>query len=305
MEGRDAEARNQNGEQEQRVARSNRGKGHPGTSQENAAGHEPHRTVRIRPVSEERLHDRRAERCDQNDGAGQGVGEIELRNDEDEERGHGALREIDRSMAEREAHHPPAIDAGTHPRRITTAISRTGPAAGCTRGVHATRERRGLASGSLRRLRAGVVAGDQRVRELPLGTNDRLAIALERGRIGSARAQAFPLAQQLLQYLLEGLDRRVSLLASSRSPLHRLRGHVTQVRSRLSTVAVSSDSMRRSPMEITTVETPVEEVETDVLAFPVTATAELLGIGAKLDETLGGRLSHLIADGELTGKLGL
>ncbi len=62
--------------------------------------------------------------------------------------------------------------------------------------------------------------------------------------------------------------------------------------------------MRRFPMEITVVEAPIEELEADVLAFPVTDSPELLGIAASLDEKLDGRLSHLIADGELTGKAG-
>lgn len=61
--------------------------------------------------------------------------------------------------------------------------------------------------------------------------------------------------------------------------------------------------MRRFPMEITVVEAPLEEVEADVLAFPV-AGKELLGTAAALDEKLDGRLSHLVADGELTGKAG-
>jgi leucyl aminopeptidase len=57
-------------------------------------------------------------------------------------------------------------------------------------------------------------------------------------------------------------------------------------------------------MEITVAEAPIEELEADILAFPVTDSNELVGIAAKLDEKLAGRLTHLVADGELTGKAG-
>src|SRR5687767_11399875 len=61
--------------------------------------------------------------------------------------------------------------------------------------------------------------------------------------------------------------------------------------------------MRRL-MEIAVVEGPAEDVEADLLAIPVADPVRLTEPGARLDEALGGRLTHLIEDGEMKGGRG-
>ena len=55
-------------------------------------------------------------------------------------------------------------------------------------------------------------------------------------------------------------------------------------------------------MEIAVVQAPPEGVDTDVVAFPMRAPAQVPGAARGLDRALEGRLAALIEDGELTSE---
>ncbi len=57
-------------------------------------------------------------------------------------------------------------------------------------------------------------------------------------------------------------------------------------------------------MQIEVVETPPAGVEADLLVVGVLDPVELTGAAAELDALVGGKLAHLVEDGELTGKRG-
>jgi leucyl aminopeptidase len=57
-------------------------------------------------------------------------------------------------------------------------------------------------------------------------------------------------------------------------------------------------------MQVEVVETPAAAVEADVLVITVDDPVELTGVAAELDDRIGGRLAHLVSDGELKGKSG-
>ncbi len=62
--------------------------------------------------------------------------------------------------------------------------------------------------------------------------------------------------------------------------------------------------MRREPLHVTTDDTPLAQVEADFLALPVSEPGRLSPAGVDVDVSLGGRLAHLIADGELKAATG-
>ena len=57
-------------------------------------------------------------------------------------------------------------------------------------------------------------------------------------------------------------------------------------------------------MEIDVLDGALEAVEADVIVFPVVEPVDLSAAARALDSLLGGRLSHLVEDGELTGERG-
>ena len=62
--------------------------------------------------------------------------------------------------------------------------------------------------------------------------------------------------------------------------------------------------MRREPLHVTTDDTPLAQVDADFLALPVSEPGRLSPAGVDVDVSLGGRLAHLIADGELKAATG-
>ena len=138
------------------VRRSDGGERDPDPGQgRRPARQEPDHPPPVGPEPEERLHDRRRERGARITGSRKRVGEVELIDEERQQRRQRAVREIGREMAGRERRHRALVEICPHGGQ---ASERLRDAGSCVRRQ---------------------VARDQSPRELPLALDDRQPVPLQ------------------------------------------------------------------------------------------------------------------------------
>ena len=84
--------------------------------QQRADPHHPARADAIRERSEQRLQERRADAREEQERAGRAVAVAAVGDHERDQRGHGALRQVDAQVAERQHAEAPAVQPARHRR---------------------------------------------------------------------------------------------------------------------------------------------------------------------------------------------
>ena len=88
-----------------------------GGGEDGADRHHPARADAVGERAEQRLQERRADAREQQQRAGRGVAVAALRDEERQQRGHGALRQVDAQVAEREHPQSAAVEPQRHGHR--------------------------------------------------------------------------------------------------------------------------------------------------------------------------------------------
>ncbi len=118
----DTEAAGDHTQNDEPVRRGNSDERHRDSAKGNSGRQEPDRATAIGPEPEERLDDGARHRRGEDEDGRERVREVEAIDEEREQRGKRARREVDRHVAAGEQRHRTPVQLRPHPGRVAAAL---------------------------------------------------------------------------------------------------------------------------------------------------------------------------------------